>query len=281
MAEDALEQEGGGIEESGGTGGEAAPEEMGDFFRSLPDDMKADPTLQNLRKADNATIGKTLVNQQSMIGKKGVILPNMGDADDVKRFYGDLGMPESAEGYKDALKGTDWSKNNEYDASEMAEIALEGGLSPDQASRTEQAFLKRQEAHSVRMEQEAETLKGENDQKLRVELGDKFEERSALGDAVINKFARTPEAAAALRALADSDPMVKASLMDIGGKFSEHSLPDFQPKRFESSPQEAREKANAMREDMKGPYWSDDRAVQEKAQEDVLRWEDQANKGGA
>lgn len=255
------------------TGGEQQSVETGSFYSGLSDESRKDPSAEKFMKADNDTAFRMYKDAQSAIGKDKLVLPNWGDSEDVGRFYTDLGVPNSPDKYE--LGEHEWATEAGYDNSVMKQIAHNNHLTSDQAKGCEKDWLENVKANQERGFKEAEEAKGKNDQLLRAEMGEKYEEKMAGKDAVIDKFARTPEAAQALKALADSNPLVAASIADIASKFSEHSIGDFQVKTFTISADEATDKAEAMRADMSGPYWNDsDRPAHEKAVADVLKWEE-------
>lgn len=59
--------------------------------------LQADDTIKKYKSADD--FGKAFKEKDSMIGRKGVILPNEKDQNDVERFYKQLGRPDEATQY--------------------------------------------------------------------------------------------------------------------------------------------------------------------------------------
>lgn len=95
----------------------------------LPDDLKTNATLSNI--ADVSSLAKSYVHAQSLIGKKGVIVPNdKSSDDDWKSFYKQLGQPELD---KYELAPEKDVKVDETIFSKFKEVAHSSGLLPKQA----------------------------------------------------------------------------------------------------------------------------------------------------
>ena len=83
-----------------GTAPEPAPEpapQPTSWRDGLSDDLRNHPGLQKYE--DVGALAKGFLSQSELVGRKGVILPKEGDAEDRQRFYSELGRPESVEGY--------------------------------------------------------------------------------------------------------------------------------------------------------------------------------------
>lgn len=62
------------------------------------DSLKSDESIKKYKSPDE--FAKAFKEKDSMIGRKGVILPKDGDDKDLDRFYNQLGRPEQADKYK-------------------------------------------------------------------------------------------------------------------------------------------------------------------------------------
>jgi len=79
--------------------GVSAIADTGDWKSSLPDDLKADPSLATIK--DIPSLAKGYVSAQKMVGAKGLIVPGKdAKPEEVSAFYTALGRPEKADGYK-------------------------------------------------------------------------------------------------------------------------------------------------------------------------------------
>ena len=81
----------------------SAPAAASSWFDTLPDGLKANPTLQNFKSKDIAAVAESLVEAQKLVGGS-IRLPNDKDtpqerAAKLDKIYSQLGRPEKAEGY--------------------------------------------------------------------------------------------------------------------------------------------------------------------------------------
>lgn len=69
-----------------------------DWKSALSQDIVGHPSMANV--PDVPTLAKNYVNQQELIGRKGIIPPKEGDAKDYERYVSQLGRPESPDKYE-------------------------------------------------------------------------------------------------------------------------------------------------------------------------------------
>jgi hypothetical protein len=82
-----------------GTGATTGSTTAADWRSSLPDDLKAEPTLQ--KYADVPNLARAYVHAQRLIGAEKIPVPGKNaKPEDWDFVYSRLGRPESAEGYK-------------------------------------------------------------------------------------------------------------------------------------------------------------------------------------
>lgn len=182
----------GGTGGSGGSGGSGAAASWRD---SLPDDLKADPSLQPF--SDVATLAKSYVSTKAMVGKKGVIVPGEKATDEEwTRFYREAGQPELD---KFDVKIPDGKKTDPALVSKFKEIAHKTGLLPRQAQGMlewytgleEEAGKTRDATKKVEMKEQWEGLRKEWGQGYdrQMEIGE-FGVRE-LGEDVANWLLKT------------------------------------------------------------------------------------------
>jgi hypothetical protein len=220
--------------------------EHGAFYDGLTAEQKADPSAEKFKGADNSKAFDMYRSAQSMIGKDKIVRADMNNPEDVARFYKDLGVPETEDGYQ--LKGAEWASEAGYD------LALKAKLLPWQADIVEQEYLTDIQTTMERERKEQEETNGRISQQIRQELGAKHDEFMGKKDKLIDTFSRSPESAQALKALATTNPEVAASLGDIASVLSEHSLGGFVPTQFTLSPAEASAQVEAIRANPDHPY---------------------------
>ena len=228
-------------------------EEFGSFYDGLSDENKASEGAEKFKQFGSDEMFKSYNEVQSLVGKKGIILPNPDDPNDKARFNKEMGVPESADGYE-LNEIPDWATKAGYDQTTVKNIVFKASLTPAQAKIVEQEYFNDVQLSNERVTKAQTEAKGKADQQLRQEMGAGFEEKMTLKDKFIDTFARSPEAAQALRALADSNPEVAAGFADVGGSFAEHRINGFEPKTFAYSKEEAQNMLSAIRNDPKHAY---------------------------
>ena len=89
----------------------AAPAASVGFFDSLPEDLRAEPSLRNF--TDPVSLAKSYVHAQRMIGADKIPLPGKSATDDEwRQVYKRLGAPDNPKGYDfkvspDAMRDTE------------------------------------------------------------------------------------------------------------------------------------------------------------------------------
>ena len=154
----------------------AAPAASVGFFDSLPEDLRAEPSLRNF--TDPVSLAKSYVHAQRMIGADKIPLPGKSATDDEwRQVYKRLGAPDSAKGY-DFKVGADVMRDTEIEAFRTA--AFEAGLNSKQAGRIAQ-FLEGTVTQSrAAMEEGADAVRYAGEQELRQEWGQAFDQQVQL-----------------------------------------------------------------------------------------------------
>lgn len=154
----------------------AAPAASVGFFDSLPEDLRAEPSLRNF--TDPVSLAKSYVHAQRMIGADKIPLPGKSATDDEwRQVYKRLGAPDSAKGY-DFKVGADVMRDTEIEAFRTA--AFEAGLNSKQAGRIAQ-FLEGTVTQSrAAMEENADAVRYAGEQELRQEWGQAFDQQVQL-----------------------------------------------------------------------------------------------------
>lgn len=154
----------------------AAPAASIGFFDSLPEDLRAEPSLRNF--TDPVSLAKSYVHAQRMIGADKIPLPGKSATDDEwRQVYKRLGAPDSAKGY-DFKVGADVMRDTEIEAFRTA--AFEAGLNSKQAGRIAQ-FLEGTVTQSrAAMEEGADAVRYAGEQELRQEWGQAFDQQVQL-----------------------------------------------------------------------------------------------------
>ena len=154
----------------------AAPAASVGFFDSLPEDLRAEPSLRNF--TDPVSLAKSYVHAQRMIGADKIPLPGKSATDDEwRQVYKRLGAPDSAKGY-DFKVSPDSIHDVELDAFRTA--AFEAGLNGKQAGRIAQFMEGTVTQSRAAMEEGLQAVRQEGEQELRREWGQAFDQQVQL-----------------------------------------------------------------------------------------------------
>jgi len=99
-----------------------------DWRSSLGDELKNNPTIQNIKDLESAA--NTLVHQQKMIGSR---IPIPKTDEERAELYTKLGRPETSEKYSFAIPETHSKFFNEEQVKQFKNVAHQIGLNNDQA----------------------------------------------------------------------------------------------------------------------------------------------------
>jgi uncharacterized protein YjgD (DUF1641 family) len=193
------------------------------WYDSFSDEtLRKDESIKKYKSFDE--FGKAFKEKDSMIGRKGVILPKETDPNDINRFYNDLGRPKESSEYKnpeiqveDALKGF----YSEDRLNNFKQIAHKHGLTQKQYEGIAKEFTENQ-LNEVRNIVSSENKKIEEST------------RALMNEWLVDYDANTKQAEMALRSFAKgisqekidallSDPDIKKLGFNIAKSVSEDS----------------------------------------------------------
>lgn len=154
------------------------------FLDSLPEDLRAEPSLKNF--TDPASLAKSYVHAQRMIGADKIPLPGKSATDDEWRaVYRKLGAPDDPKGYE--VKVSDGILGDGELAS-FRNAAFEAGLNPRQAERMAKFIDKSMLDARAGYEQRTEEAKYNGEQELRREWGQAFDQQVQLAYKAASTF---------------------------------------------------------------------------------------------
>lgn len=159
------------------------------FFDSLPEDLRAEPSLRNF--TDPVSLAKSYVHAQRMIGADKIPLPGKSATDEEwRQVYRRLGAPEDAKAY-DIKLGANVMGDNEIEAFRAA--ALEAGLNNRQAGRIAQFIEASVNQAREAQGSSADSVRQEGEQELRQEWGQAFDQKIALANRAATTFLGSTE----------------------------------------------------------------------------------------
>jgi hypothetical protein len=207
---------------TGASGQPASP------WTSLPEDIRENPAIT--RHKDVSSLAKEYVNLQSVVGRKGVVLPKEGDEQDAARFWKELGWPEKPDEY--GVNEIPVPEGLPWDA-DFAQLMLsemhKAHLTKEQARAVFQSYLQhdadRWSKHLVAQEQAA----GQTAQMLRKEWGIAYNQNISLAGKTFasvfgSDFPDIDQVVLADGRRLGDDPRFLKAMLVIGRKLGEDSL---------------------------------------------------------
>lgn len=227
------------------------PPELPDWKQALPEDMRNSDYVQ---KHDGLPdLVKEAINAQKLIGRKGIIPPTENATiQDWARYYGQLGRPDSVEGYD--LSNIERPEDIQWDESTEKEILQEmydSGLNPQQVERIMRRYVEvtAQQVGEIRAQSEQAVELAQLS--LKREFGAAYEGKL---DAARRGFSELLGPAAERVAeqrladgsrLGDNPDMIRA-MSAVGERMSEAGLIGPKQTRFAATPQEASEQIKTL-----------------------------------
>ena len=229
---------------------EAAP---ANFLESLPEDLRSEPSLRNF--ADPASLAKSYVHAQRMIGADKVPLPGKSATpDEWRAVYQRLGAPDDASAYDLQFESADFS---ESELSGLKAAALDAGLNNTQAQRIAAYLEETLTGAKSGFDEAAEDLRHQGEQELRQEFGRAFEQKVELAQKAAHTLLGGTEifdeiTLADGRMLGDLPQIVKM-FAGLAEQIGEDSL-EGAPTEMIMTPDEASRQIAEMT-GRGGPYW--------------------------
>jgi hypothetical protein len=199
-----------------------------EWLQHVPEDLRNEASLAQIQGKDWSEAGpalaKSYVNAQKLIGQNRIPAPqqNWGEKE-WDGLFSQLGRPEKPDAYKfpDGVQLPNGLKLDEEKFAKAREVFHKSGLLPKQAEAVMKYYAESlaSQSQAEMQRQEAEHAAAVN--KLRTELGDKYDEGVDLARSVVRQFG-SPELIEFLNTskLGDHPEMIRA-LMKVGKAMSE------------------------------------------------------------
>jgi len=216
------------------------------FVDSLAEDIRNEPSLQNIQDLDQ--LAKGYVHAQRMVGADKIALPNKhATEDDWNQFYGKLGRPDSPEAYE--VNYTPPAEG--YEATNLPgfqDAAFRAGLNSDQAQLLLDWYSELETETIQSNEASSETHRLSAEQDLRQEYGLAYDKKLAEANGVFLKFFGSDMAQVTLEdgsLLGNNAQFIKA-LTNLASNFSEDTITADQTATGAMTPQEAQSEINKL-----------------------------------
>ena len=216
------------------------------FIDSLAEDIRNEPSLQNIQDLDQ--LAKGYVHAQRMVGADKIALPNKhATEDDWNQFYGKLGRPDSPDAYE--VNYTPPAEG--YEATNLPgfqDAAFRAGLNSDQAQLLLDWYSELETETIQSNEAASETHRLSAEQDLRQEYGLAYDKKLAEANGVFQKFFGSEMAQVVLEdgsLLGNNAQFIKA-LTNLASNFSEDTITADQTATGAMTPQEAQSEINKL-----------------------------------
>lgn len=229
-------------------------EEAKNWYEQLDPDLKNNPSIQKFK--DPASLAKSYVELQKMVGKDKVVLPtSKSTPEEWEAFYDKLGRPKDINEYSvPEIEVPEEVKMRPETLEAFKQKAHELGLTKKQvaelyafqAELSQQAFTQQVEA--------AKGLKEKTETELRKEWGAAYETKVDRAQGLINHFFKGKELHQAFSVLANDRGFVQA-MAEIAEGISEDVMA--KTERNTMTPVEAQRELDSMMGDTKGPLFND------------------------
>jgi hypothetical protein len=192
-----------------------------EFLSSLPEEIRADPSLQSIK--DLPSLAKGYVHAQKLVGADKVVVPKEGaDPKEWDAFFNKVGRPEKPEGYK----FTDVKMPEGFGVDTKLQERFAGtfhkhGLSQKQADSIRSEFVQYQ-IETIQGEIKAQNQAVEAGEKaLREKWGADYDVNVKKAEKALAKFSSPALLEKLKKTGLGSDPDIVAAFADIGGRMTE------------------------------------------------------------
>jgi hypothetical protein len=231
----------------------------------IPQELRGNASLTKFKSADDAL--KAYVNIESAFGKKfeDHLKPDADPAVQA-RIRTAMGVPEGASGYED-VKVPDGYELDKGIVGSFKETAFKAGLSKAQASALQEWFigthLDQNTAQAAQRVQEKEAALVELDK----QWGAAKNRNVGMIQQLVSEHGGPDVKAALDETGAGNDPRILKWLATMAGKMAEDNL--INPASGGLTVEDAKKEMQALRSDMKGPYWHKEHSGHKQAIERV------------
>lgn len=151
---------------------------------SLPEDIKNHSAISQYE--DVGALAKSYINAQSLIGKKGVIVPSeKASPEDWSNFYKQLGQPDLE---KFEIKLPEGTELNPEVLNQFKDAAFKSGLLPKQAQGLLEWYTKFEKDTMATLQSQKQQSTAQEIDSLKKEWGDGFQKQVALAQMAVKEL---------------------------------------------------------------------------------------------
>ena len=219
-----------------------------DWRANLPEDLKNDPTLQNINDPESAA--KTLIHQQKMMGNR---IPIPKTDEEKAELYTKLGRPESADKYELNIPQEHQQFFPENAMNEFKNVAHNLGLNNEQANALIEYQSKAIQADIENSGSRLAINKEETEASLKQEWGLEYDKNVRAAQRALQVYG-DPEIMELMNTEAGNNPAVVKLFARLGKEVTEDMAQNTQNNNLAVSPLDAKAEIETIYADSNHAY---------------------------
>jgi hypothetical protein len=236
------------VQESTVLGSQVSDNQSEDWRSSLPDELKADATLSNIKDLESAA--KTLIHQQKMLGSR-IPLPKTDE--ERSELYTKLGRPENASGYKVEIPQSHQGYFKEDQVNEFRNVAHQIGLNNEQVNALINYQMKSIDNDVNNEPSRLAIAKQETENALKQEWGLEYDKNIRSAQRALDVYG-DPEMKELMNGEAGNHPAVIRLFSRLGKEVTEEMAKNTQNNTLAVSPLDAKAEIDSIYANANHPY---------------------------
>ena len=229
-------------------GSSESDNQVNDWRANLPEELKNDPTLQNINDPESAA--KTLIHQQKMMGNR---IPIPKTDEEKTELYTKLGRPETSDKYELTIEDQYKQYIPQDQIYEFQNVAHKIGLNNEQANALI-AFQQKSIQHELDNQGSRLAVgREETETKLKEEWGLQYDKNKRAAERAVQVYG-TPELMELLETGAGNHPAVVKLFARLGADITEDQAQNTQNNTLAVSELDARQEIEKVYADPKHAY---------------------------
>jgi len=220
-----------------------------DWKESLPEELRNDPTLQNLK--DVESLAKTVVHQQKMIGSR---IPIPKTDEEKSELYGKLGRPDESAKYEVTIPDTHKEHFQEAAVNEFKNVAHKIGLNNEQVNALVDYQVAQINYQAENQQSALAVQKDEAENALKQEWGFEYDKNVRAAQRALQVYG-DDDIIELMNTEAGNHPAVIKLFARLGQEVTEEMSKNTQNNRLAVSPLDAKQEIEKVMSDPKHPYF--------------------------
>jgi hypothetical protein len=220
-----------------------------DWKESLPEELRNDPTLQNLK--DVESLAKTVVHQQKMIGSR---IPIPKTDEEKSELYSKLGRPDESAKYEVTIPDTHKEHFQEAAVNEFKNVAHKIGLNNEQVNALVDYQVAQINYQAENQQSALAVQKDEAENALKQEWGFEYDKNVRAAQRALQVYG-DDDIIELMNTEAGNHPAVIKLFARLGQEVTEEMSKNTQNNRLAVSPLDAKQEIEKVMSDPKHPYF--------------------------